>query len=124
MVVQHTEDFTRHVFDVVDRRDAAGFGALFAAEGRFVFGNAEPTVGPTAIAAGVGAFFAGIAGLRHDTRNRWEVGTDTVAESVVEYERLDGGRVRVPAVTIFTRDDAGRITDYRVYVDLAPLFAP
>jgi hypothetical protein len=32
--------------------------------------------------------------------------------------------VRVPAVTIFTRDGAGLITDYRIYVDLAPLFAP
>jgi hypothetical protein len=30
----------------------------------------------------------------------------------------------VPAVTIFTRDDAGLITEYRIYVDVAPLFAP
>jgi hypothetical protein len=120
--------FTDHVFALVDKRDAEGFAALFAPDGRFVFGNADPIVGPAAIAAAVGAFFAGIDGLRHEIRNRWETGADTVAELVVEYDRQGGGPVRVPAVTIFTRDragdDAGLITDYRIYVDLAPLFAP
>jgi hypothetical protein len=116
--------FTDHVFALVDKRDAAGFAALFAPYGRFVFGNADPIVGPDAIAAAVDGFFAGIAGLRHEFRSRWETGADTVAELVVEYDRHDGGQVRIPAVTIFTRDDAGLITDYRIYVDLAPLFAP
>lgn len=116
--------FTDHVFALVDKRDADGFAALFAPDGRFVFGNADPIVGPAAIAAAVGAFFAGIDGLRHEIRNRWESGADTVAELVVEYDRQDGGAVRVPAVTIFTRDGAGLVTDYRIYVDLAPLFAP
>ncbi|WP_204004092.1 nuclear transport factor 2 family protein [Virgisporangium aurantiacum] len=116
--------FTDHVFTLVDKRDAEGFAALFAPDGRFVFGNADPIVGPAAIAAAVGAFFAGIDGLRHELRNRWESGADTVAELVVEYDRRDGGAVRVPGVTIFTRDGAGLVTDYRIYVDLAPLFAP
>lgn len=117
-------DFTEHVFAVVDKGDVEGFAALFAADGRFVFGNADPLVGRAAIAGGVEAFLAGISGLRHEIRNRWVVGADTVAELGVEYDRADGRCVRVPAVTIFTRDDAGLITDYRIYVDLAPLFAP
>jgi ketosteroid isomerase-like protein len=117
-------DFTAHVFAIVDKRDAEGFAALFAPAGRFVFGNADPISGRAAIAAAVDAFFAGLRGLRHEIRHRWETGADTVAELVVEYDRPDGGSVRVPAVTVFTRDGAGLIADYRVYVDLAPLFAP
>jgi hypothetical protein len=77
-------DFTRRVFALVDKRDAAGFAALFAPDGRFAFGNAE---------------------------------------LLVEYHRLDGKSVPVPAVTIFTRDGAGLISHYRIFVDLAPLFA-
>jgi len=118
-----SEDFTEYVFSIVDKRDAQGFAALFAPDGRFVFGNADPIVGPADIAGAVEAFFAGIAGLRHEIGNRWEIGADTVAELVVEYDRTDGSCVRVPAVTIFTRDGAGLITNYRIYVDLAPLFA-
>ena len=121
-------DFTGHVFAIVDKRDAEGFAALFAPDGRFVFGNADPVVGPAAIAGAVGGFFAGIRGLRHELRNRWETGADTVAELVVEYDRADGRSVRIPAVTIFTRSgtgaDTGSITDYRIYIDLDPLFAP
>lgn len=117
-------DFTEHVFAIVDKRDAQAFGALFAPGGRFVFGNADPITGPTDVTAAVDAFFAGIRGLRHQLLNRWEAGSDTVAELSVEYDRTDGRSVRVPAVTIFTRDDAGLITHYRIYIDLAPLFAP
>jgi ketosteroid isomerase-like protein len=116
-------DFTEHVFAIVDKRDSAAFAALFAPDGRFVFGNADPIVGPAAIGAAVGAFFAGIDGLRHELRNTWVLGADTVAELVVEYDRTGGGSVRIPAVTIFTRDQAGLVSDYRIYVDLAPLFA-
>jgi uncharacterized protein (TIGR02246 family) len=115
--------FTERVFAIVDKRDADGFAALFAPDGRFVFGNADPILGPAAIATAVGAFFAGIRGLRHEIVNAWEVGPDTVAELSVEYHRLDGKYVSVPAVTIFTRDGAGLIAHYRIFVDLAPLFA-
>jgi hypothetical protein len=116
-------DFTDHVFALVDKRDAAGFAALFVPDGRFVFGNSEPILGPAAIAEAVDAFFAGVRGLRHQIVNRWEVAADTVAELAVEYHRPDGKYVSVPAVTIFTRDDTGLITHYRIFVDLAPLFA-
>jgi hypothetical protein len=115
--------FTERVFALVDKRDAGGFAALFAPDGRFVFGNSDPIQGPSAIASAVGAFFAAIHGLRHQIVNAWQVGADTVAELSVEYHRLDGKYVTVPAVTIFTRDGAGLISHYRIFVDLAPLFA-
>jgi len=116
-------DFASHVFAIVDKADAAGFAALFAPDGRFVFGNAAPIQGPAAIEEGTGAFFAGIRSLRHEIVNQWEVGADTIVELVVEYHRLTDDFVTLPGVTIFTRDDAGLITHYRIYVDLAPLFA-
>jgi ketosteroid isomerase-like protein len=115
--------FTDRVFAIVDKRDAEGFAALFAPDGHFVFGNAEPILGPAAIAPTVDAFFASIRGLRHQIVNRWENGADAVAELAVEYHRPDGKHVTVPAVTIFTRDRAGLITHYRIFADLAPLFA-
>src|SRR4051794_25626784 len=73
-------DFIDRVFTLVDDRDAEGFAALFAPDGRFVFANADPIQGPAAIAATVGGFFATIDGLRHEVVNRWEVGSDAVAE--------------------------------------------
>jgi predicted TIM-barrel fold metal-dependent hydrolase len=118
-----TDSFANTVFAVVDSRDAEAFGALFAPDGRFVFGNADPILGPAAVTEAVAAFFASIRGLHHRIVNRWEVGADTVAELAVDYHRLDGKTVSVPAVSIWTRDGAGLITNYRIFVDLAPLFA-
>ena len=39
------------------------------------------------------------------------------------YERIDGREVHVPAVTICRFDEHGLVNDYRIFVDLAPLFA-
>jgi ketosteroid isomerase-like protein len=111
------------VFARVDDRDADGFAALFAPDGRFTFGNAEPVLGRSAIAEGVAAFFASIRSLDHHIVNHWEVAADTVVELSVDYHRLDARTVTVPAVAIWTRNGAGLITDYRIFVDLAPLFA-
>ena len=43
-------------------------------------------------------------------------------EAEVTYTRKDGGTVTVPVVTIYREGD-GDIADYRIFIDLAPLFA-
>ena len=43
--------------------------------------------------------------------------------SDVTYTRKDGDTVTVPIVTIYHERDGGKIDDYRVYGDVAPVFA-
>jgi len=114
----------RTIFAAVDAHDIAAFDAMFADDGRFVFGNREPLVGREAVIAGNVAFFQLIRGLRHQLRNEWTFGADTIAETDVTYTRLDGKEVTVPAVSIWRVDDEGLIVDYRIFIDQAPLFAP
>lgn len=119
-----SEDRTRRLFAAVDTKDAAEFGAFLAGDARLVFGNAEPLVGREAIVDGIGAFFATIDGLRHRIVNEWYAGADTVAETEVTYQRLDGKNVTVPAVSIWRTGADDLIDDYRIFVDLAPVYAP
>ena len=114
----------RRVFQVVDTADGDAFASLFAEDGRMVFGNGEPMQGRPAVAAGVGAFFAGIAGLRHRVLHEWVDGADTIVEVEVTYDRLDGQSVTLLAVARWHVGPDGRIDDYRVYADFAPLYAP
>ncbi|GAA2206915.1 hypothetical protein GCM10009850_023730 [Nonomuraea monospora] len=114
----------RHVFQVVDSFDADEFAALMAEDATLVFANAEPLAGREAIAAGIREFFATIGGLRHRVVRTWEAGDDSIAETEVTYRRLDGKDVTVPAVSIWRSRDDGLITDYRIYIDLAPVYAP
>src|SRR5258707_10425 len=61
----------RTIFAAVHAHDIAAFDAMFADDGRFVFGNREPLVGREAVIAGNVAFFQLIRGLRHQLRNEW-----------------------------------------------------
>ncbi|MGC5010880.1 nuclear transport factor 2 family protein [Streptosporangium sp. DT93] len=117
-----TDDAARRVFQVVDSFDPDEFVRLLAEDATLVFGNAAPMAGREAVAAGLREFYATIGGLRHRIVRSWQVGADVIAETEVTYRRLDGGESAVVAVSIWRTRDDGLITDYRIFVDLAPLY--
>ncbi|MCF6472883.1 nuclear transport factor 2 family protein [Nonomuraea sp. MG754425] len=119
-----SDDAVRNVFQAVDSFDVDAFTRLLAEDATLVFGNAEPSVGREPIAAGLRTFFATIAGLRHRIVRNWQAGDETIAETEVTYRRLDGKHVSVPAVSIWRTRADGLISDYRIFVDLAPVYAP
>ena len=118
-----TRPSTRNVFATVDSMDVDTITPLFAADSRVVFGNGQPLVGIDEIRTGITAFFDAIAGLRHEIVNEWNLGDDAIIEFKVTYDRKDGQQVTIPCVTIFHTDAAGKIDAYRVYFDVAPIYA-
>lgn len=106
----------------IDSRDAARFVEFLTPDARFRFGNASAVQGRAAIQAAVNAFFQSIAGCRHRVDRTWH-GPDTLAvQGEVEYTRLGGGTITLPFANVFVlRGDL--IDDYRIYADVAPLFA-
>src|SRR5258705_6381749 len=116
-----TRPDTHSLFAVVDAMNVATVVSLFAEHGRVVFGNGQPLIGTEEIRTGVAAFFDTIAGQHHDVVNEWNVGDDNVIELKVTYDRKDGQQVTIPVVTIYHTDGAGKIDDYRVYFDSAPI---
>ena len=118
-----TRPHTRNLFAVVDAMDVATVASLFAEDGRVVFGNGQPLVGIEEIRTGTTAFFDTIAGQHHEVVTEWSFLDDTIVELKVTYNRKDGQHVTIPVVTIFHTDAAGKIDDYRVYFDPAPIYA-
>jgi hypothetical protein len=114
----------QRVFTTIDAMDLDSIAGFFAGNGRLVFGNADPLVGREAIVSGVQGFFSTIKGLRHRIVNQWSVGAETMAETEVTYHRLDGKSVTIPAVSIWHTGPDGLIDHYRVFFDLAPVYAP
>ena len=117
----------------VDQKDAAGFAAAFTPDAWLRFGNAPPLTGREAIETAIAQFFTAFIALRHESKGEFLVGNTLVLEAVVTYTRHDLKQVSIPAVTIFrlagTTDGNGDgrrpVADQcRIYVDLAPLFAP
>lgn len=108
------------LFAAIDARDMDGFLACIAEQGRFRFGSAPAVTGHDAIRAAVDAFFASIAGLRHDVQRHVSSERVLVAEGQVTYTRHDGSEITLPFADVFEIDE-GLISDYRIYMDIAPL---
>jgi ketosteroid isomerase-like protein len=110
------------LFSDIDSMDPERFAAHLAEDVTMRFGNAEPIQGRDAVRNAWAEFCDGLDGVSHEPLRRWESDAGTVAEANVTYTKKDGGTVTVPVTTIWTEADGG-IDDYRIFIDLAPLFA-
>jgi ketosteroid isomerase-like protein len=113
---------TTELFADIDRMDAKAFASYLAEDCVLRFGNADEVVGRNAIEEAIAGFFTTIKGISHDFVEQWDVGDTTILQFEATYTRMDDRRVTVPAVTIYRRGDE-LIDDYRIYVDLAPVYA-
>lgn len=108
---------------MIDQKNAHAFSQFFAPDGVFVFGNAPALQGRDQIEQGVGHFFTQITALKHDLLEVWNFEDTLIAKIDVTYIRLDGKLVTVPCANIW-KYEHDLISDYRIYIDLAPLFSP
>lgn len=111
------------MFEDIDRMDADAWASYLAPDAVMRFGNADPVHGREACRDALAAFYDQIHGLAHDRVAQWEQGSATIVEANVTYTRSDDRKVTVPVVTIYRTDDDDLIADYRVFIDLAPVFA-
>ena len=124
--------WTRSAYGCVDRLDARGFSAHFAADIAMRFGNAPPVHGRDSAYAAFHQFFARITSLTHLMTREWRVdgtpeGTALLLESEVTYITDSGGTCTVPATSSWRlrveADGVERAHWLQICVDLAPLFA-
>ena len=112
------------LFADIDTMEPEAFAGHLAEDVTMRFGNAPELHGREACRQTWADFCALVDGVRHDIVQEWRTDDATVAQTDVTYTRKDGGRVTVPVVTIYrTGGPDGLITDYRVFLDLAPVFA-
>jgi ketosteroid isomerase-like protein len=111
------------MFQDIDRMDAETWSGYLAPDAVMRFGNSDPVHGRTGCRDALAAFYDQIHGLAHHVIEQWEHGNATIVEASVTYTRTDEREVTVPVVTIYRTNENDLIADYRVYIDLAPVFA-
>jgi ketosteroid isomerase-like protein len=111
------------MFADIERMDARSWAQYLAPDAVMRLGNDDPIYGRDGCRAALEAFYDRIDGLRYDLVELWEHGEATIVEANVTYVRSDGQEVMVPVVTIYRTDANDLISDYRVYTDIAPVFA-
>ncbi len=113
---------TGGLFATIDNKDAASFVQFLTEDAVFRFGSAPQVRGREAIREAVDGFFATIAGCRHAIGNSFGNDSTLVCEGEVTYRRHDGTEITVPFANIFEYD-GDLIAYYKIYVDIAPLYA-
>lgn len=111
------------LFADIDTMEPDRFAQHLAEDVTMRFGNAPPIHGREACRETWAGFCETVDGVAHDVVAQWEVGDATIAETNVTYTRKDGRDVTVPVVTIYRPGGGAPIRDYRVFIDLAPVFA-
>jgi quercetin dioxygenase-like cupin family protein len=113
-------------FRTIDSMDAARLAEAFTEDGTFRFGNSDPAVGRQQVAQSLSGFFSMLGGLSHELTGmwsgRWESGEVKSVEAEVTYTRKGGTRTPPLPVTSTIRMQGDRIKDYRVFMDVSPLF--
>jgi ketosteroid isomerase-like protein len=113
----------RDYYDDVDNMRLQAFVDRHTDDVVVKFGNNPPAVGKAEVEKAIGYFWTMIGGLRHQFVNVFADGDTTILEAEIDYERKDGVHVMVPCTSILHRRD-GLVDGLRVYLDLAPVFAP
>lgn len=109
-------------YAALEAKDAEAVEAMMTADTSLRLGNRPPVEGRHAVLEASLHFWSMITSMRHSFEEVFERGDTTMFESLVEYTRLDGSKVTIPAATAIVRRD-GLVAAQRVYVDVAPLFA-
>ena len=110
------------LFADIDTMVPEAFAQHLAEDVTMRFGNAPTMHGRDACRAAWAGFCELVDGVHHEVVNQWAVDDVTIAETAVTYTRKDGARVTVPVVTIY-RAGGELIDEYRVFLDLTPVFA-
>jgi limonene-1,2-epoxide hydrolase len=110
------------LFVSIDAMDTEGFLGFIAQDGEFRFGSAPAVRGHDGIREAVGGFFSSIAEISHELQRIVADDNTVVCEGEVTYTRHDGSAVTLPFCNVF-ETDGGLISLYRIYIDIAPLYA-
>ncbi len=111
------------LFRAIDAMDADRFASYLARDAVFRFANQPEVRGSDAIRAAVAGFFGMIAGLEHRITDTWAQPGTVICRGEVTYTRKDGTKLTVPFADVLEMRGE-RIGDYRIYMDVSPLFAP
>ena len=122
-VTEAQQALLEDLFASIDSQDAERFVTFLTPDASFRFGSAPAAHGTKAIRAAVGGFFETIRGLRHEVLRSMAGDAVLVCEGNVTYTRIDGSEIALPFVDVFEMSDDGLIADYKIYMDIAPLYA-
>ena len=118
-------DAIRALFAATDAGDLERVTSYLHDDVVVALSNREPIHGASAYAELYGQVAGMLSSLRHEIHEIWSAAEDPavwIVRMTVHYGRADGATVSLPCCNILRFRD-GRVSDYRVFMDMTPVFA-
>lgn len=98
------------------------FLAYLTPDVKWHFANSDVIIGHDAVKESLLGFWATMDSVTHHIVKSFEVDDTVIVQFDMEYRRKDGTSVHIPCcdILIFNGD---LVCDFRIYIDLAPLYA-
>ena len=115
----------RQMYAASDSGDVEGLLERLDDDIVLVFSNSEPVHGKEAVKSTAGQVTTKLKGVRHEIHELWSAAEDAdviIARMTVHYTRFDGTTVSLPCCNVY-RMKGDLIGEYRVYMDITPVFA-
>jgi hypothetical protein len=124
MVSETTLDWLKRKYMAVDSRDHAGYAQFLSGDCQLQFANNPVVQGEACLLAGIDNFWRSIHGLNHNFIAVLGNDDHLALEAIIDYTRADDNIVKTPCVTIIERNKNGEAKNIKIFLDLAPVFAP
>jgi len=122
MTINDGPEWLGSLFAAIDSKDTETFLEHLTDDALFRFGSAPAVHGAETIRSAVDGFFGTIKGSSHTLTNTLVSGSTLVCEGEVTYQRLNGSELTLPFTNIFELS-GNLISHYKIYIDIAPLYA-
>ncbi|WP_136057720.1 nuclear transport factor 2 family protein [Candidatus Halocynthiibacter alkanivorans] len=118
-MTEHTP-LIAELYSAVDAMDANKVASFLVDNVTFQLGNFDKLTNRKDVEEANASFFKTIKAMRHTISGIWASGSTAFCDGLVHYTRKDLSEHEVPFATRLELQD-GKITDYRVYVDISGL---
>ena len=115
--------WVQEMFVALDAGDISRFLSYLTPDVRFRLGDRPAFHGYEQLRPGLTHFVTLFTSTRHALTGLWQDGNSVIVEAEASYTRLDGQDVCVPVVHLLRLRAPEKIADYRIFHDLAPVFA-
>lgn len=120
--ITNPDQWLQGLFTAIDSKDTDQFLDHLRNDASFRFGSAPGAEGREQIEAAVNTFFDSIQSSQHTVAQLWPAENSLVCEGTVTYVRHDDSTMSLPFANVYKFID-GKISEYRIYIDIAPLYA-
>ena len=103
--------------------DVEAFLRLLAPDVVLRLGSQPELRGHEAVRAAISALFGQMQSIQHHDLQLWSEAASIILQAEVTFTRKDGRSVTLPYVNLLRRQPDGLLSEYFIYIDLAPLMS-